>query len=81
MNRVFTFVLIAVLSVLTIGCGSQKGTTENKTEMKTLQTKDGKTMGERTTTVDTKTTTTPETPDGGGTTIEKTTETTTKTTK
>lgn len=74
-------VLIAVLGILTIGCESQKGTTENKTETRTSQTRDGKTTSETTTTVDTKTTTTPATPDGGGTTIKKITETTTETTK
>ena len=73
MKRLLASVLIAALGVLTIGCESQKGTTENKTETKTSQTKDGKTTGETTTTVDTKTTTTPATPDGGGTTTKKTT--------
>jgi hypothetical protein len=72
MKRFPAWVLIAALGVWTIGCESQKGTTENKTETKTTQTKDGKTTGETTTTVDTKTTTTPATP-GGGTTTEKTT--------
>ena len=85
MKRFLASVLIAVLGVLTIGCESQKGTTENKTETKTSQTKDGKTTGETTTTVDTKTTTTPATPGGGGamteTTTKKTTETTTDATK
>jgi len=81
MKRFLAFVLIAALGVLTIGCESQKGTTENKTETKTSQTKDGAMTGERTTTVDTKTTTTPVTPDGGGTTIKKTTETTSETVK
>jgi hypothetical protein len=72
MKRLLALVLIATLGVLTIGCQSQQGTTENKTETKTSQTKDGKTTGETTTTVDTKTTATPATPDAGG----KTTETT-----
>jgi hypothetical protein len=74
-------VLIAALGVVTIGCENQQGTTENKTETKTSQSKDGKTTDQTTTTVDTKTTTTPATPDSGGTTTEKTTKTTTETTK
>ena len=37
-------VLIATLGVFTIGC--EKGTTENKTETTTTQTKDGKVVGE-----------------------------------
>lgn len=73
--------LIAVLGTLAVGCESQKGTTENRTETKTSQTRDGKTTSETTTTVDTKTTTTPATADGGGTTTKKITETTTETTK
>ena len=81
MKRFLALFLISTLGVLTIGCESQKGTTENKTETTTSQTKDGKTMGERTTTVDTKTTTTPATAEGGGTTTEKTTETTSETTR
>jgi ABC-type glycerol-3-phosphate transport system substrate-binding protein len=81
MKLLLASVLIAVLGTLTIGCESQKGTTENKTETKTSQTRDGKTTSETTTTVDTKTTTTPVTPDGGGTTVKKITETTTETTK
>ena len=43
MKRFLAFVLIAVLGVLTIGCESEKGTTQNKTQTKTTQTKDGKT--------------------------------------
>jgi hypothetical protein len=81
MTRLLALVLVAALGVLTIGCESQKGTTENKTQTKTLQTKDGKTTGETTTTVDTKTKTTPAIPDSGGTETKKTTETTTETTK
>jgi hypothetical protein len=81
MKRFLALVLIAGLGVFAIGCESQKGTTENKTETKTLQTKDGKTTGETTTTVDRKTATTPAAPDGGGTTSKKTTETSTETTK
>jgi hypothetical protein len=81
MKRFLAFIVVAALGVLTIGCESQKGTTDNRTETKTTQTKDGKTTGETTTTVDTKTTTTPATPDSGGTTTKKTTETTTETSK
>jgi len=81
MKLLLASVLIAVLGILTIGCESQKGTTENKTETKTSQTRDGKTTSETTTTVDTKTTTTPATPAGGGTIVKKITETTTETTK
>ena len=50
MKRFLAFVLIAALGVFTIGCESKKGTTQNKTETKTTQTKDGKTTGETTTT-------------------------------
>ena len=78
MKRFLAFVLIAALGLLTIGCESQTGTTENKTQTTTTQTKDGKTTGEVATTIDTKTTTTPATPGGGGTTTKKTTETTTE---
>jgi hypothetical protein len=81
MKRFLALFLIAALGVLTVGCESKKGTIENKTETTTTQTKDGKTMGERTTTVDTKTTTSPVTPGAGGMTTEKTTETTTETVK
>ena len=81
MKRFFAFALIAVLGLWTIGCENQQGTTDNKTETKTSLTKDGKTVGERSTTVDTKTTTTPTTPDGGGATTSKTTQTTTETNK
>lgn len=81
MKRFLAFVLILTVSALTIGCENKKGTTENKTEVKTSQVKDGKTTGETTTTVEKKTSTTPATPDGGGTTVKKTTETTTETTK
>jgi hypothetical protein len=71
MKRFVAFcVLIAALGVFTIGC--DMGTTQNKTETKTTQTKDGKTTGETTTSTETKTTT----PVAGGTTTEKTTETT-----
>ena len=50
MKRFLAFVLIAALGVVTIGCDSQKGTTQNKTKTTTTQTKDGKTTGETTTT-------------------------------
>ena len=80
MSRFLAFALIAALGVFTIGCDNQKSATENKTETKVSQTRDGKTA-ERTTTVDTKTTATPATPDGSGTTTKKTTETTTETIK
>jgi hypothetical protein len=78
MKRFLAFAVIAALGVLTIGCDSQKGTSENKTVTTTTQSKDGKTVGE-TTTNDTKTKTT--TPPAGGKATEKTTETTTETTK
>jgi len=78
MKRLVACFLIASLGVLTVGCGSDKGTTENKTVTTTTQTKDGKTTSQ-TTTDDTKTKTT--TPPAGGTAVEKTTEKTTETTK
>ena len=78
MKSFLAFVLISALGVLTIGCDSQKGTSENKTVTTSTQTKDGKTASE-TTTNDTKTKTT--TPPAGGKATEKTTETTTETTK
>jgi hypothetical protein len=81
MKRFLASVLIAALGVVTIGCESQKGTTENKTETTVSQTKDGKPAGEKTITYDTKTTTTPAVPDGSGTMVKKTTETTTEKTK
>ena len=82
MKRFLAFVLIAALGVVTIGCESDKGTTQNKTETKTTQTKDGKiTGGMTTTTTDTLKTTPPVTPAAGGTTTERTTETTTEKTK
>ena len=59
MKSFLAFVVIAALGVFTIGCESQKGTTENKTETTTTQTKDGKMTGETTNTTDTKTTTAP----------------------
>jgi hypothetical protein len=85
MKRFLASVLIAALGVWTIGCENQKDTTENKTETTTTQSKDGKTTGETTHSVDTKTTTNPAAPGGGGatteTTTKKTTDTTTETTK
>ena len=55
MKCFLAFVLISALGVFTIGCDSQKGTTENKTVTTTTQSKDGKTVTETTTTNDTKT--------------------------
>ena len=78
MKSFLAFVLISALGVFTIGCDSQKGTSENKTVTTSTQSKDGKTASE-TTTNDTKTKTT--TPPAGGKATEKTTETTTETTK
>ncbi len=63
MKSFLTLVLISGLGVFTIGCDSQKGTTENKTVTTTTQSKDGKIVTE-TTTNDTKTTTTPSAPGG-----------------
>ena len=56
MKRFLTFVAIAALGVFTIGCESQKGTNENKTETTTTQSKDGKMTGETVNSTDTKTT-------------------------
>jgi hypothetical protein len=56
MKRFLAFVAIAALGVFTIGCESQKGTNENKTETTTTQSKDGKMTGETMTSTDTKTT-------------------------
>jgi len=78
MKGFLAFVLISALGVLITGCGSEKGTTENKTVTTNSQSKDGKTVSE-TTTNDTKTKTT--TPPDGGKATEKTTQTTTETTK
>lgn len=50
MKRFLAFVLIAALGVFTIGCERKTGTTENKTQTTTTQTKDGKITGETTTT-------------------------------
>jgi hypothetical protein len=68
MKGFLALLLISALGVFTIGCETKKDTIENKTETKVSQTKDGKTA-ERTTTVDTKTTAIPATPDGSGTTM------------
>ena len=79
MKCFLALVLIATLGMFTIGCESKKGTTENKVQTTTTQTKDGKTTDETTNSNDTKTKTT--TPAAGGMTTEKTTEKTTETTK
>jgi hypothetical protein len=79
MKRFLAFVMIAAMGVFTIGCDSTKSTSQDKIETTTTQTKDGKVVGETTTTNETKTKTA--TPPAGGTTTEKTTETTTETTK
>jgi hypothetical protein len=75
MKCFLALVLIATLGVFTVGCDT--GTTQNKTETKTTQTKDGKTTGETATSTETKSTT----PAAGGMTTEKATEKTTETTK
>jgi hypothetical protein len=79
MKRFLACVVIAALGVFTVGCDSNKKTTQDKIETKTTQTKDGKVVGETTTTNETKTKDT--TPAAGGMTTEKTTEKTTETTK
>ena len=56
MKRFLTFVAIAALGVFTIGCESQTGTNENKTETTTTQSKDGKMTGETTNSTETTTT-------------------------
>ena len=82
MKSFLAFVLIAALGAFAVGCETKKGTTENKTQTTTTQTKDGKITGETTTTTtDTEKTARPVTPGAGRTTTEKTTETTTETTK
>ena len=82
MQRFLALVVIGALGVFAIGCESKKGTTENKIETKTTQTKDGKITGEtKTTTTDTTKTTPPAAPGAGAKTTEKRTETTTETTK
>jgi len=47
MKRFLAFVLIAALGVFAIGCETKKGTTENKTQTTTTQTKDGKMTAKR----------------------------------
>ena len=56
MKRLLPFVVVAALGVFAIGCENQKGTTENKTETTTTQSKDGKMTGETVNSTDTKTT-------------------------
>ena len=79
MKGFLAFVVIAALGLFTIGCDCMTCTTQDKTETKTTQTRDGKVVGETTTTNETKTKAT--TPAAGGMTTEKTTEKTTETTK
>jgi hypothetical protein len=79
MKCFLAFVVIATIGVFTIGCDSTKSTTQDKIKTTTTQTKDGKVVGETTTTNETKTKAT--TPAAGGMTTEKTTEKTTETTK
>jgi hypothetical protein len=82
MKSFSVLVLIATLCAFAVGCESQKGTTENKTQTTQTQTKDGKVTGQTTTTTtDATKTTRPVAPGTGGATTEKTTETTTETTK
>ena len=66
MKRFLPLVIIAAMSVFTIGCESQTGTTVNKTETTNSQSKDGKTTETKTTTTDTTKTTPPVDPDAGG---------------
>ena len=79
MKRFLACVAIVTLGVFTIGCDSTKSTTQDKIQTTTTQTKDGKVVGETTTTNETKTKAT--IPAAGGMTTEKTTEKTTETTK
>ena len=55
MKCFLAFVVIATLGVFTIGCDSTKNTTQDKIQTTTTQTKDGKVVGETTTTNETKT--------------------------
>ena len=48
MKRLLTFALIAALGLFTIGCETNKSTTENNTEMTTTQTRNDETTGDRT---------------------------------
>jgi hypothetical protein len=59
MKSFLALILIAAIGVFTIGCEAKKGTTENKTQTTTTQTKDGKMTGETTTTTTDTTKTTP----------------------
>ena len=56
MKCFLTFVAIAALGLFAIGCDSMTGTTENKTQTTTTQTKDGKMTGETTNSTETTTT-------------------------
>jgi hypothetical protein len=60
---------VTALGVFTIGCESKTGTTENKTQTTTTQSKDGKITSETTTSTDTLKGTAPT---AGGTTTDKT---------
>jgi hypothetical protein len=66
MKRFFAFALLAALGAFTLGCESQQGTTESKTQTTTTQRTDGKKTSETTTTTDTKTRPAPVTPDPSG---------------
>jgi hypothetical protein len=80
MTRFLTLVLITALGMSIIGCESQEGTTEYKTQTTRTQTEDGVVTGEtETTTTDTTETTPAVTRDAGSTTTERTIETTTET--
>ena len=79
MKCFLALVLIATLGVFTIGCETKKGTTQDKVQTTTTQTRDGKVVGETTNSTETKTKTT--TPAAGGMTTEKTTEKPTEKTK
>jgi hypothetical protein len=82
MTRFLAFVLVVTLVTFIIGCETQKGTDEYKTQTTTTETKDGKVTGEKTLTTTDTTKTVPTTAKGvGGAKTEKTTETTTETTK
>ena len=82
MKRFLAFAVIAALGVFPFGCGSNKGTTENKTQTTTTQTKDGKTTGEsKFTATETTKTSPPAAPGTGHATSERTTKTTVETTK
>ncbi len=74
MKRFLTFVLIAALGTFAIGCNSNKGTTQKKSETTTTHTEDGRVTGETTHSTEVKTQATP--PRDGDMTTERTTETT-----